>query len=614
MQKPNILMALLLAMLLTACGGSSDPVVPDSGTGNNDGTSTDDGNLDGVTTSPSIERPRLGTGVGSSFELGSLNLTSATLSAGGTTSVSANVVDIDNNNSRIVSQQYGIEFTSGCVDTNKASFSRPEVVTSNGQVLVTYEAKGCSGDDVISFKLYPAEAGEIDKTNLLHTAVATINVIPPEVGAIVTLPLEQPALAVNTIANSTLPHLIEVGFQVVDQTNNPISNKNVTFKLVGASGGAALALTSGVTDEDGRVKAVLQSGSTHAIVSVVATTLANDGVTSISTSSLPISITTGLPRQDRFSLALETFNPGAYNINNVAVSATVSASDAFGNPVPDGTVVNFTAESGIITPFCTTEEGVCSVIWRSGGARPDFEGVHPTLKTVNERIGMTTILAYSVGESGFTDQNGNYTFDVSPNPEPFLSFAEAFRDDNWNGVLDLDDNDRPVEPFIDYDSNGALTAAPSFYQGALCSEEARALGHCANLMHVRAQNRLMQSVANSVTISFYSFDGTTYTSTTPPDLEGVPGDTGDFYVVLQDANGNIPASGTSLAISGDGYDVLADEGNVPNSIGILGLNQGNGLPNYGALYRVSYAVDDDPKKIEITATSGDKTVKVRLFP
>lgn len=316
-----------------------------------------------------------------------------------------------------------------------------------------------------------------------------------------------------------------------------------------------------------------------------------------------------IPRQDRLSIAIETFNPAAFNVDGVQVNITVTAADFLGNYVPDGTTVFFTAESGAMEHSCVIAEGQCTAVWKSGGTRPG--GYDASLELVNEQIGMTTILAHTYGEAGFTDSNANNVFDIG---ESFVSYAEPFIDNNWNGRLDIV-NSKPVERFIDTNSDNVHSEAPAFYQGTACSEEAKAAGHCASLMHVRDQTRIVQSLQNSVFIKYYTC--------TPDPIIGLSGCNemvsltvdpagGEFWVVLQDENENIPAAGATLEVKGEGYKITGNSGVVKNSIGELsaGKYAGSGLPNYGALYHVIYTPDGTPKSITLTATSGDEKVEL----
>lgn len=637
MFKPSALITLLLATLLTACGGDSGGSVVGSSSSSSDssgGTTTvdnGDGTTDSVTTGTTINNPRIGTGSGAGFTAGALDIQSTSLSAGGTTTISANIVDADSGNAKIVSQEYGVVFSSTCAgsDPAKAAFSRAQSIVSSGEVSVTYEAQGCAGTDVISFKLYAVDNGVINTTSALYTATGTLSVLPPEVGAITFVGSSAPAISISTISTPVLPKITEVTFKVLDQTNNPIAEKAVSFTLTNTVGGISLSLSSGVTNQDGEVKAIVLAGTTHAITSVVASTLANDGVTLITTNSQPISVTTtGLPDQKHFDLVADILNPGAYDVSGAEVKVTAFVGDHFGNPVPDGTVVNFMAESGIIEPFCETTGGQCSVKWLSAGYRPgqEHDDKYDSLNKVNETdpiragasvFGLTTILAYSVGEPAFTDLNADGIFDSG---EPFESYPEAILDDDLlNFYLNGDTTDLDVgsEEFVDFDADNVRDPAPADYRGAICSAAAKGLGHCASLMHVRGSVVISQSDSNDVILELYTRSGNTFTVWDGDlDLNGnnLADDRGSFYVFVTDVNHSVPANGTSVAISGDGYDVTGDSGSVGNTVGMLPTVYTGLSSSFGKLYSVGFSPADSPKKIEISVSGGGNTLKRTLHP
>ena len=603
------LLLTLAAFLLTACGGGSSdkPLFGEDGTAA-PGEQTPESPTDtDVSTSLEVKNPRLGSGAETTFSSGKLELSVAELSAGGTTKITANIVDIDNGNKKVVSQNYKVVFTSTCSESlpAKSEFNNSEVTTASGSVSVIYTAKGCAGEDTISAKLLVGD-------ELKHTAVGKVNIQLAELGGISFVATESPALSIKTIANQVLPQSTTVTFKVVDKFNNPIADKEVTFKLSKNSGGVQLAKASGLTNSEGLVSAIVISGDTHLVTGVIAATLANDGVTISTTDSLPISITTGLPRQDAFSVSLSTFNPGAYNIDGVTVDVTVTAADAFGNFVPDGTVVNFTTEAGTMESYCITEDGQCTAVWKSGGDRPGQHNLG--FNRVNEQVGMTTILAYTLGEAGFTDSNANNRFDAN---EPFIAYAEPFRDDNNSSTLDTDlVSGLNVEQFIDTNNDGLHTPAGSLYQGSLCSVAAQTAGHCASLMHVHGQARLIQSVANSIKMTFYENCNADYTGCALVSVSSLALDPtgGTFWVVLQDANGNIPASGATFSASGDGYKIFGSSGEVANSTGELGLNVAGAtdLPDYGQIFVVSYIPEDTPKDVTLKAESGTAKLEIPL--
>lgn len=629
MRTPAYLAALFLSLFLTACGGG-DPVAGAGTDGSTDDATDNTDNIDDadagdVTTSSNIDSPSIGNGVGESFSEGVLNIDTKSLSAGGSTQITATIVDAGNSNKQIVSQEYTVLFSSPCASDGKAEFSKDSVTTSSGSVTVTYKAKGCSGSDFVTFTLTNAGTP-------LDLASGSITIAPAEVGSLTYVDVSAPAISISTIGNNVLPKTSTVTFRVADRSDNPIANKTVDFSLTKSVGGVSLALDSSVTDENGEVQAIVLSGTSHTTVSVVAVTLGTDGITEIPTSSLPISITTGIPDQDSFDISASVFNPGAYDVNQVEVEITAAVGDQFQNPVADGTIVNFTAESGLIDSFCLTEAGTCTVTWKSSGYRPGEENdsEFDDLNRVNESnvkagtsaFGITTILAYTEGEGGYTDSNNNGVYDDG---EAFEAFPEAIRDDDvlnftlTNDTTDLDtDVNGPVEFFADYNANGLRDAAPSVYQGALCSDAAKGLGHCGSLMNVRDLIVISQSDSNQILSYLFERSGDTFTSFSGSldlDNNGIPDDSGAFWVFVTDINGAMPAAGTSLSVSGDGYDIGGNSGAVDNSVGLLPTSY-VGLPSsFGQLYQVNFTPDGTPKKIVLTFSSpGGSPSKLSLYP
>ncbi|MCY0967362.1 hypothetical protein [Parathalassolituus penaei] len=564
----------------------------------------------------------------------------AKLSARGTMLIVANVGDANNSYETISGTAYGMTISSDCVQDGTASFDATEKTSTSGTITFTYTSDICE-EDHFEVNLYKVVDGAM--TTLLSStpATGTIYIHPIQIGAITYSGASATAISIASIGDAVLPKLTTLTFAVVDESNNPVVGKQVDFTLNNTTGGIYLAAAYDVTDSNGEVTAILNAGTSHAITSVRAAVETDDGET-IYTSSQPISVTTGIPDQDSFDIAVDTFNPAAYNENGVTVTVTAYAADQYQNPVADGTVVNFTAESGQIESYCTTSSGSCSVTWTSSGTRP---GKHAAgLQRVNDKdpqarkydsfildsacdesantnatiCGMTTITAYTQGEGGFTDTDGDGLFNGT---EPFVKYAEAIRDDNWsfyvNGVDAPDENTdgQPVEFFADFNTDGLFTVAPTVYQGAVCTTAAKAAGHCAEMMHVRDSIRIVQSYNEAPNMRLYTYDGATYTEVSGITLDAING--GTFYVFLQDLNGNMPASGTTFSASGDGYKIFGDSGDVGNSIG-LRADCSNaacpdiGLPTFGRLYRVSYAPDGIPVSVTVTGTLDSSSTSIQL--
>ncbi|MBS1187534.1 MAG: hypothetical protein H6R04_1552 [Burkholderiaceae bacterium] len=159
-------------------------------------------------------------------------------------------------------------------------------------------------------------------------------------------------------------------FQVVDNTNNGIPGVTLNFTTQ-SSAAVTLVSTTGTTDADGKVTVSLNSGSQPTTVRVIATVAG----TSISTLSDTVTVTTGQPVQQAFSLSMKTHNPEGWNIDNTQVEVLALLADANGQAVADGTQVVFTTTAGAIfgsngDAQCLTANGACTVTWRSQNPRP----------------------------------------------------------------------------------------------------------------------------------------------------------------------------------------------------------------------------------------------------
>ena len=144
----------------------------------------------------------------------------------------------------------------------------------------------------------------------------------------------------------------------------------------------------------------------------------------------------GVVSQTNFSLLTADIYPAIIDgttgdFTKTDVELTVFIGDRNNQVLTDAHTVHFVAEYGLIEPSCVTEDGTCSVTW-SAIKRPVAGGPASD--------GFVTITAYTLGEEGFTDTNGNGVFD-----------------DGDTGFVDLE------EPYVDADyvfsvaSNGFST-------------------------------------------------------------------------------------------------------------------------------------------------------------
>lgn len=239
-----------------------------------------------------------------------------------------------------------------------------------------------------------------------------------------------PSLATNVQFIGASPGLIyltgsvgatqsQVSFKVVDSSGNPLQNQQVQLSIVNSAPGVSLnqvGNTGPVTltsDAGGLVNVAVFSGTVPTSVQVRAVLVGNG---TVAATSNVLTVASGRPVQRAMSVALSKFSIEGWNVDGATSHVTVSLADRQGNPVPQGTQVNFTTKYGLMIPAsCVVDaSSSCAVDIRSQGDRsPPF-------------VGRVAILAYVPGEEDFTDLNGNNVYDAG---EPFTDLGNAYRDE-----------------------------------------------------------------------------------------------------------------------------------------------------------------------------------------
>ncbi|MDG6774918.1 hypothetical protein QCB45_11290 [Thiomicrorhabdus sp. ZW0627] len=244
----------------------------------------------------------------------------------------------------------------------------------------------------------------------------------------------------------------QVTFKVVDIYGAPIEGATINFNLSTTVGGLSLSPSSASTNSSGLVTTTVQAGTISTPVRVGASVTLSDGKLIYVQSDL-LTVTTGIPDQNSISLSMDKFAPEGWDYDGETVKVTARLGDRFNNPVPDGTVINFTTEGGLIQSSCQTADSVCSVVWTSQSPRP-----------ADHR---STVMAYAIGHETFYDSNANGVFDDG---DSFDDIGEAFRDDDETGTYNPNSGNgfSADEKLIDYDANAAYTAADGVYNGVPC--------------------------------------------------------------------------------------------------------------------------------------------------
>lgn len=406
------------------------------------------------------------------FTAGVIAVGQSPLAAGGSSGLQVSIVDTANGNTPI-NTAATVGFSSPCQSQSLAQIVSP-VTSSTGTFATTYRAAGCSGNDTITASATVGGA--------TVNATGTVNVQAAALGSIQFVSATPTTIALRGTGLQTTSTLV---FRVVDQNGNPVQNQQVVnFSLTTMIGGLSVSPTSATTDANGNVQTTVQAGTVSTPVRVIASLSTPTGGRLTSQSSV-LTVSTGFPTQNGFSLSASRLNIEGNDIDGTPTTITARLSDRYNNPVPDGTAVSFTTECGQIQPQCTTGGGTCSVTFTSQNPRTSSLAALGTPAYNDNNCGTSgsnalgcndhrcTVLAYAIGEESFNDCNGTGLYVSRLNPannssqcpsgDFFVSLPEAFLDSNENGVRNGNS-----ETFIDFNRNGGFDSATGNFVGLLC--------------------------------------------------------------------------------------------------------------------------------------------------
>ncbi|HLA34172.1 MAG TPA: hypothetical protein VJ001_04815, partial [Rhodocyclaceae bacterium] len=437
----------------------------------------------------------------------------APLAAFGTASITVSVTS----GGVAVTTPQTVTFSSPCATSGKAVLTS-SAATVNGIATASYRDNGCSGDDPITASV----------SGIVSTS-ASITVTAPTTGSIKYVSSTPTNITLRGMGGLGRQETAQVVFKVVDSGGNALGGKNVSFSLSTAVGGITFSngLTTATATSDltpgatlGQVVVTVNAGNVSTPVRVIAST--TSAGTTLTTLSDELTITTGIPDQDSFSLSATTRNIEGWNFDGTTSTINVKLADHFNNPVPDGTAVNFTTSAGRVVGTCSTKSGDCTTTINSQEPR-----------TSNGKL---TVMAYAIGEESFTDLNGNGVADTGEMVDvnsATTDLPEAFLDKNWNAARDAD------EPFIDFNGDSAYTAADAKYNGVLCTTSA--VCSTQKSLHVFKQLNMVFSGSNAniaLSAASIALPG-----------NGCNGAAQTLTITPSDVNGNAMAAGTTVNVT-----------------------------------------------------------------
>jgi 5-hydroxyisourate hydrolase-like protein (transthyretin family) len=320
-----------------------------------------------------------------------------------------------------VTAPVNISVSSACVAQGKATLSPATFTATTATVTMQYRDNGCGAVQAAD------QLNAVVTASGLSRALSLPIQTPAESSiAFVSAAPEQIFLRGSGFVESSI-----VTFEARDAAGNPLPNRAVELRLLTGSGGVTME-GRGVesvnppslnpftlpSNAQGRVSVRVNSGTVPTPVRVHAR-LSGSGISTVSSN---LSVAVGLPSQLNFSLSQGTINIEGYNIDGTPNTYSVIAADRSGNPVPEGTSINFVTEGGQV-------QAIRQIQSVNGIARTTANFVSSEPRPVDGRV---TITAYALGEESFLDLNGNNAFDLN---EPFQDLGSVHKDRRFNGVF-----------------------------------------------------------------------------------------------------------------------------------------------------------------------------------
>ncbi len=204
---------------------------------------------------------------------------------------------------------------------------------------------------------------------------------------------------VGALENSVLT------YEVRDSLGNPITRIRRAYATYSiqffpntfVSGGTNPRVIPGAdsTDDNGRLRVSLSSGTRSGVVQVVVSITTPTGV--IRSQPVRISINSGFPDQSHFTISAPRYNFPGLQFFNTRLPITVQVADRYSNPVQPGTAVYFNTQHGSIQTIgaLTGADGFVTKELISGNPTPQGANVHPTLGP-----GYSYVYARTIGENG----------------------------------------------------------------------------------------------------------------------------------------------------------------------------------------------------------------------
>jgi len=270
--------------------------------------------------------------------------------------------------------QYTLQFEADSTQELVLSYSKSGFISTDTEVTIVPE-RTIDVAPVLFVEVDTGDGDDDDDDPLIRSSGRASNIL-----------LDSQSATSIGVRESGSVEVAELVFQATDSLGREITPENaatISFRFgANPSGEAFIFPETATTDENGRVKTNISSGTIAGVVQVIATATVDGRV--IQSKPVAIAIHGGLPDEDHFGIAPQVFNVArAWEVWGIETSITAFVGDQYSNPVRQGTVVYFTSSAGIIGGSATTGAlGTGSVSIISAPPQPDHPEFGPGYVTI----------------------------------------------------------------------------------------------------------------------------------------------------------------------------------------------------------------------------------------
>ncbi|MGC3962968.1 MAG: Ig-like domain-containing protein [Rhodocyclaceae bacterium] len=359
-QKLAILVA--TPLVLAACGGGgggNGTCLASGGCGNTSSSSTSSSSSSEATTAYGMTLETMDTASGLA-----VNPVTSALVYGKPFKLSVTVTNPD----KTAAAGVVVVFTTDDTTNSQFTPSSGKALTDvNGKASITLSATTPSASGAMTIKA-AAGTASVSQNYSINSTSGTGTVGTPSylqyVGASTTrLFISGSTNGINNAAEQTI-----VQFKVLDSSNNPVKSAQVIYSVTKRNGGI---LTNGsasdvtvTSNDDGIASVTVTSGTEPLTFNVIGKLVVAPAKEYYSNDQ--IVITGSRPDQSKFFLMWDPTSPCALGSapRNYPCKFTVTVGDIKGNPVADGTVVNFVSYSGVVvaTTLAGQPSGACLTV------------------------------------------------------------------------------------------------------------------------------------------------------------------------------------------------------------------------------------------------------------